>query len=214
MVIKCRVLLPISQYHIAMTHAIYKITNLISGKIYIGQTINFNKRWLEHKSGSKKPKLLVHQAMKTYGIENFTYELIDECTTQEDANNKEQYYIASFNSISPNGYNVEAGGNYAPLSQEALLKISKALKGRTSPNKGVPCSEEQKAKISATLMGKKHSDQRRKNISLAHIGQIAWNKGKNKLTDEQRLSIKIDDRPVKVIAEEYDVNIYDIQDKK
>jgi len=145
--------------------------------------------------------------MKTDGIEQFTYELIDEFASQKEANDKEQYYIVEYNSISPNGYNIEAGGNYAPISLEAALKISKALKGRPSPNKGIPCGEEQKVKTSATLMGKKHSDERRKNISLAHIGIPAWNKGKTKLTENQITLIRSDNRLYKIIAKEYSVSL-------
>jgi group I intron endonuclease len=159
-------------------HVIYKITNLINGKIYIGQTNNFDRRWAEHKLNAKsKPKQLIEQAINKYGVDNFLCELVDECYSQEEANVKEPQNIVKYNSIYPNGYNIEAGGKYAPLSEEALLKISKALKGRPSRNKGVPCSEEQKAKTSATMTGRKYSEERCRNISAALKGKPAWNKG-------------------------------------
>ena len=88
-----------------MVVIIYKITNTINGKIYIGkyQGNNFNNYW-----GSGK---ILKNAYKKYGRENFTKEIIYECDSEEELVEKEKYYIQCFNSIRPNGYNIAEGGN-------------------------------------------------------------------------------------------------------
>ena len=190
-----------------MGYCIYKITNSINSKVYIGQTNNFNKRWKSHQSRAKnKPRQAIETAMKKYGIDNFQCVLIDTCETQEEVNSLEKEYVAEYNSIAPNGYNIEAGGTYAPQSKASLEKISEALKGRPSRNKGVPCSEEQKIKTSKTMTGKKYSPERIKKSSDALKGKTPWNKGKSKLSEEQIINIRNDNRIYKLIAEEYHIS--------
>ena len=95
--------------------AIYKITNNINNKIYIGQSQNPMDRWKSHKSltrtGSDIGKSAIHDAMRTYGIENFNFEIIGWF---EDYNEKERYYIKYYNSLVPNGYNLQEGGEEPP----------------------------------------------------------------------------------------------------
>ena len=87
---------------------IYKITNKLNGMIYIGQTSQtFEERMLGHKYGL----LYVDQEINKYGIEHFTFEIIEECDTKEELNERERYWIAYFNCKSPNGYNFTDGGN-------------------------------------------------------------------------------------------------------
>lgn len=87
---------------------IYKITNLINGKCYIGQSTNIKRRWNNHKSDSvniKSPHYNYHlyRAFRKYGIENFSFEIIEECCVK-DLDEKEQYYIDEYDSINM-GYN-------------------------------------------------------------------------------------------------------------
>lgn len=92
---------------------IYKITNTISGKCYIGETAKEDPeiRWNQHKGtirrGAGCPAL--RDAVNKYGIENFKFEVLvicfDECRFE-----MERLYIKKYNSQVPNGYNISAGG--------------------------------------------------------------------------------------------------------
>lgn len=96
---------------------IYKITNLVNNKCYIGQTIrSVEKRWSEHKYSVKSnyynfDHSILHKALKKYGIDNFSVEILEKVNTLEELDEKERFYITKFDSLSPNGYNTETGGN-------------------------------------------------------------------------------------------------------
>ena len=110
---------------------IYKITNLINGKIYIGQTIRtLKQRFAEHKSSKTT---LIGQAIQKYGRENFKIETVEKCKTLDKLNEREKFWIAQFNSKSPHGYNLTDGGDGAPgfiPSEETKAKRSAKMKGR------------------------------------------------------------------------------------
>ena len=107
---------------------IYKITNNINGKIYIGQSINIYERWKQHEykafnCNEKAYNSAIHQAYRKYGIENFSYEIIEECSPEQlDA--REIYWIKQLNSLTPNGYNITSGGQYF---KGASYKINRGL---------------------------------------------------------------------------------------
>lgn len=86
-----------------MSIGIYKITNLINQKIYIGQSSHIEQRWKEHCRNSSSS--LISKAIKKYGKENFSFEIIELCL-EEELDEKEAQYIKIYNSIVPNGYNV------------------------------------------------------------------------------------------------------------
>ena len=135
---------------------IYKITNLINNKIYIGQTTrSLEERWRLHKRS--KSCRAIYSAILKYGINNFKIETVCECLTIEELNIKESEYIQLYKSISPNGYNLRGGGNNNFLSEETKLKISNANKGQISWCAGKklgPKSELIKQKISQAKLGK------------------------------------------------------------
>lgn len=94
---------------------IYKITNKINNKVYIGQSKNIEQRWKEHIRHSKdeynKNKPYIHRAINKYGKDNFTFEVIEECRF-EDLDEKERYYIAKYKSNEKDiGYNSTPGGD-------------------------------------------------------------------------------------------------------
>lgn len=79
---------------------IYKITNELCGKSYIGQSVRCGKRWEEHLKGD----LLIDQVIQIEGIENFTFKILKECD-EEELSYWEDYYITEYNTMFPNGYN-------------------------------------------------------------------------------------------------------------
>lgn len=93
---------------------IYKITNIINHKSYIGQSINIEKRWYEHKCKAFCKKDVsynsaLHHGFRKYGVENFSFEILEECHS-ELLDLKEREYIKKENTLSPNGYNILIGG--------------------------------------------------------------------------------------------------------
>ena len=71
---------------------IYKITNQVNGKVYIGQSVKIKSRWAQHKRevNSGNSNTLLYNAMRKHGIENFTFEVIEECS-QKQLNEREIY---------------------------------------------------------------------------------------------------------------------------
>lgn len=93
---------------------IYKITNLINGKVYIGKTCrDIETRWREHKARAKQNKgYYLHNAILKYGEENFTIEIIEQTTQEEKINELEQKWIIFYSSTDRNkGYNLTTGGD-------------------------------------------------------------------------------------------------------
>lgn len=91
-----------------MSIGIYKITNNLNGKIYIGQSIDIEKRFYMHKHFYHKDSY-IDQEINKYGIYNFEFSIIELCS-KEELDQKEIYYIAFYNSFYPNGYNLTKGG--------------------------------------------------------------------------------------------------------
>lgn len=89
---------------------IYKFLNKLNNKIYIGQSVNPEKRKLEHIYGRKTNNTYFDKALKKYGIENFDFEIIDQANSQREIDIKEREYITKYNSLKPNGYNILKGG--------------------------------------------------------------------------------------------------------
>ena len=87
---------------------IYKITNQLNGHSYIGQSIHIEQRWEEHLYKSSGCSLLKY-ALYKYGKENFTFEVIEECT-QFKLNEREIYWIKYYDTFN-NGYNLTLGGS-------------------------------------------------------------------------------------------------------
>lgn len=116
---------------------IYKITNLINGKCYIGQSINIEKRWKNHQVVATNPNdngynYPLYQAIRKYGQKNFSWEVIEECD-KNSLDEREIYWISYYNSYN-NGYNQTLGGNNIPsevkwtkLSEEQVKEIKNKL---------------------------------------------------------------------------------------
>ena len=123
---------------------IYKITNVINNKVYIGQVYNksIEARFYRHvKEASPKNPIIVDRAIYKYGKENFIVEQIDTANSIEELNEKEKYWIRFYNSTDRNfGYNLTTGGDggntYLCKSKEEMdlikQKISKANSGKNN----------------------------------------------------------------------------------
>lgn len=118
---------------------IYKITNIISKKVYIGETINdpnirFNRHLCNARNNKKNCPALM-DAIRKYGEENFKFEVLIICF-DEDRLEYEKEYIKKYNSIIPNGYNILEGGQQGggfkgkTHNEETRKKIIEKMKKR------------------------------------------------------------------------------------
>lgn len=104
---------------------IYLITNKLNGKQYVGQTVRkLKERMYQHMNGD----LYIDLALKKHGIENFTVEVLEECATLDELNEREKYWIKTRNTLEPNGYNCTDGGDNAIPTDESRRRNSEAHK--------------------------------------------------------------------------------------
>ena len=92
------------------TYYIYKATNLINGKSYIGKTNQLKERIWQHMRRYEKEDCLFHQELSKYGDENFSWEILEETDSEKNAVLLEKKYIKEYNTIKPFGYNMNKGG--------------------------------------------------------------------------------------------------------
>lgn len=179
---------------------IYKTTNLINNKIYIGQhkSNKFDKNYF----GSGK---VIKQALKHYGRKNFEVILIEECQNQSEMNAKEIYWIKIIREKYDHTqiYNIADGGygwvrkekrklteeekkiisertKIAMQNPEIKRKISESGKGRTPYNVGKKMPQEQKDKISKKNKEIMNTPEIKEKLSKAKKGKSPWNKGLTK----------------------------------
>jgi group I intron endonuclease len=147
---------------------IYKITNKVNGKIYIGQTIRTleQRKWQHLDAAKHGCRTHLYSAIRKYGEENFEFEVIDEASSIEELNELERYYIAKFDCIK-SGYNMVDGGNNNVMfldsvkqkhlesmrSDETRAKISKSMK---QYRKEHPWTDEQRRKFAKSKYGNKN----------------------------------------------------------
>jgi group I intron endonuclease len=175
-----------------MQYYIYKITNLVNNKPYVGKTgKTIEKRWKEHYYEARRWQKCaetgtnfgynsrLYPAMTKYGYENFNIQLLEETASVEEMNQREQYWI-DFYDARNNGYNIAAGGHGGFFSgckhtPEAIEKIRKAGTGRKMPPEAV-------AKTAAAKLGRKASPEKREKMRQAKLGKklgkhsAEWNK--------------------------------------
>lgn len=107
---------------------IYKITNQLNGKVYIGQSIDIEERWKQHKRAWRDTsrKALLYEAIRKDGLGNFLFEIIEECP-KEKLNEREKFWIREYNSLE-DGYNMSTIENLqrkisVPLAEEIIKEI-------------------------------------------------------------------------------------------
>lgn len=116
---------------------IYKITNKINNKSYIGQSTNIQRRINEHRWANENSRIPFHKAIDKYGWDNFQVEILEECNL-EDLNERESYWIQFYNSYGE-GYNMNPGGGSASsgeyngrarLTTEDIIEIREAYRDK------------------------------------------------------------------------------------
>jgi group I intron endonuclease len=181
-------------------HYIYKITNILNGKVYIGRSNKATERWKQHKYFVRKDKPVqyIHRAMKKDGVDNFTYEVIDFAFNPWQADCIEMGYVEQYNSRNKEkGYNIAPGGKHAwnaglpkelrpsygrLVSEETRRKISESNMGKIMP----PRSKEWRALMSSILTGRKYS---KEHVDKARQGRLKSLNGYNHTEEtKKRLS--------------------------
>ena len=189
---------------------IYKITNP-NGKIYIGQTIDFERRIKHYKLLKCKEQPRIHRSLIKYGVEYHTFELIQECN-KKSLTILERFYQELYKSTDKNGLNCilvatdEFSGGH---SDESKKKISDKLKGRKANQNSIDAvikynkerilTDESRIKLGNGNRGKKQSAEWKDKLSKARKGLKRTEETKNKisesmsgrkLSEEHRLKLK------------------------
>ena len=154
---------------------IYKTTNKINGKIYVGQTNN-------NRSDYFGSGLLLTRAMKKYGRKNFMREDIEMCSTQHQLDKRERFWIKKLDSQNPQvGYNIDNGGNgRGRISEQTKKKMSISRVGKLSPRIGLKHTEETKNVMARLATGRYHTEETKRKLSKFNMGKNNYNYGKVK----------------------------------
>lgn len=168
--------------------AIYKITNLINNKVYIGRATNFLKRKNSHlcylRKGNHSNSHL-QASWDKYGEENFVFEVLEVCE-KEDLGNKEYEWVTLLKSTQTEfGYNIQIvnGNETYEISDETRIKMSNSQKGRVT-------SEETRRKQSEARKGRVNSIETRERISNSLKGKKANHSEEQKEASRKRAIAK------------------------
>lgn len=132
---------------------IYKITSP-SKKVYIGQSIDIEKRWKDYKKLRCKAQTKLYNSIKKHGADKHKFDVIIECDESE-LNEKERYYQDLYSCIGSNGLNCSltiSSDRSGAMSDESKLKMSLAQKGKQKK----PCTEKTRKKFSEGKIGIKN----------------------------------------------------------
>lgn len=106
---------------------IYRVSNTINGKVYIGITNEFKRRLKEHKYHSKSGSGLLYRSIRKYGIENFKFEVIEICKDLNETRLREIFWINEYKSFDRGfGYNLTTGGEDISFREESIDKMRNA----------------------------------------------------------------------------------------
>ena len=172
-----------------MTSGIYKITNVVNGKFYIGSAINILRRWGYHEwtlNDGSHPNKYLQSAWVKYGGDNFEFSAI-EAVTKNDLSSREQFWIDTTNCCNREiGYNLRPNAD----SNRGIKHSKEAVEKRAAKLRGIPRSEEVKKKISAKNKGRKLTEERKKQISEFFKGRPSTWIGR-KHTEETKKKISV-----------------------
>ena len=150
-----------------MVFSIYKATNIITGKSYIGFDSNWPKRKFCHKSSSKHENTIFYCAIRKYGWDNFKWDVIYQSTDSNHClKEMEPYFIKEYDTFNrANGYNMTLGGDGT---------FGFRMCGKENPFFGKKHSEEMKRKMSETKKGKPSSNKGKKYPILSQKKSKTW----------------------------------------
>ncbi|HHX80898.1 MAG TPA: GIY-YIG nuclease family protein, partial [Acholeplasmataceae bacterium] len=184
-----------------------------TGKIYIGQSVDIERRWADHRSMPKSDKgNLLYNSFLSHGVDSHKFEILERCS-REMLNERERYYIKKYDTFdTEHGLNLTKGGDSKVVfSKKTLQKMSEAKKGVRSKhligykhsketrdilrkksigNKnwlGKHHSEETKEKLRQANLGKKHSEETKEKLRILSTGRKYPNK--KKPTEETKAKI-------------------------
>jgi hypothetical protein len=169
---------------------VYVLTNKINGKRYVG--IGMSKsgiqgRWKKYKNYNCKQQIKLYNALKLYGVDNFTFEVVLETGDIDNAKRSEMYLIDVWN-LQEDGYNMTAGGDgcnglkHSDETKQKLREISKNMSEETKKKIGdahrgrKQCEEHIRNGVEARK-GYKHSEETKQKIGKSNKGSVSWNKG-------------------------------------
>jgi len=179
-------------------YSIYKATNKINNKVYIGFDSNWPSRIKQHYNNSiniNHMNYALYHAIRKHGWNNFEWECILQSKDKDYIYKEmETHFIIEYNSYGEGGYNMTMGGDgsYGYKHSEEFKEYNrirqlKWLEDNGHPMTGKSLSEDHKEKISkgrrlsnhSPFAGKKHNEETKRKQSLANKGRIPWNKGKS-----------------------------------
>lgn len=161
-------------------YTIYKVSNSINQKLYIGLSKNFEYRKRAHYNAIRtgKNQYVIHRAMIKYGVENFKFDIVEQWIVDEPNLTKEEikaeykklkerekFYIAEWNTLAPNGYNITKGGDGTvgyKRPAESCARISEKRKGKFGGDKN-------------SFYGKAHTIEAKQQMSDSK--KLSWENG-------------------------------------
>lgn len=165
---------------------VYKTTNLLDGKEYIGK----------HESREKSDEylgsgLLLNRAIRKYGKEHFHKEILEYCNSQEQLCEREEFWIKNLNTFFPNGYNIATGGYggdiYTNNPDRVNICARQSYQLKYFPSNAQKSTQE---KLKVSRLGAKHSEEAKRKISKAREGMIFTEKHKKNISEKTKEAMK------------------------
>lgn len=193
-----------------MTCGIYKIENIVNGKVYIGQSVDIEARWAVHKSTALKSQQPLYRAMRKYGLDNFVFSVLEETAPDilteaegrhmaEHRERGQLYNLApaagstlGFRHSAESKEKMAASRRGIPLPDNVRAKLSEAQKASeataahcremAAAKRGVPHTAEHRARIGAKSRGRPMTEDAKAKLSAAHRGKKMAQETKAKIS--------------------------------